>query len=419
MEKSENIKKEVDRLYRELYGKLVASLVSFFQLSKISLAEDIVQDTFYTAIGQWHEKGLPTNPKAWLFRVCKNKTINALRRKDAQYPTFRDNYTEQTDKAKIAQLFLPHQIRDSRLRLLFATCHPNLSPKSQIILTLKTSIGFRMNEIAKALDMKTEAVKKSLTRAKRQLREQKLPLNVPFVLQSRERLNSVHRVLYLLFNEGYSASNGASLIRRELCLEATRLLKALLGEPHISNADTQALYALMLFNIARFDSRVDQYGIPVELESQDRSQWDQEIIRSGIVHFNEARKATTWSSYHLEAGIASLHCSAASFQDTRWDAVLGLYNRLLQLNSGAHIQLNRSIALFYSGNRGKAIDEVEKLKGMEHHHLYFATLAKMYALMGEEKKAIDYYLDALSLTQLEVARTFIQDKIRMLKGTFD
>ncbi len=417
MENKEDIKREVDRLYREHYGKLVASLVSFFRLSEIEWAEDIVQDTFYGALDNWSKKGLPRDSVSWLFKVCKNKTINALRRKGTYYAPWRDTHFPLEDRTKLDQIFLPGEIKDNQLRLLFATCHPSLSPKSQIILTLKTSIGFQVHEIARALDMKLEAVKKNLTRTKQQIRLQNLPLRVPYALHSRERLNSVHRVLYLIFNEGYSASSGKVLIRKELCLEAIRLLRELLEEKQIFNADTQALYALMLFNIARFDTRTDTCGIPIELEYQERSRWDGKLIRSGIKHFNAARKGEPWSTYHLQAAISSLHCTADSFQNTQWKIILGLYDRLLVLNPAPIVQMNRGIALFYSGKTEEALDIIKKLEGLEHHHLYFATLAKMNLLLNRREEALDHYLDALSRTKVEAEKEFLQRKILGLQST--
>ncbi len=381
----------------------------------MSLVEDIVQDSFYAALDDWPKKGVPDNPTAWLFRVCKNKTINALRRKDMRHPAFYDFYAKQNEKAKIDQLFMPHQIKDNQLRLLFATCHPSLAPKSQIILTLKTCAGFRIVEIATALDMKVEAVKKNLSRAKQRLTVQNLPLKVPYALQSRERLHTVHQVLYLIFNEGYSASQGAFLIRTELCLEATRLVRSLLEEDRIPNSDTYALYALMLFNCARLDARTNEDGIAIELEHQDRSLWDYKMIELAIAYFNKARKAPVWSNYHLEAGIASLHCTAQSFEATPWQHIVRLYDRLLKRNRSPLVQMNRYIALFYEGKQQEALLGVQQLNGLGENHLYHATLGMMFAVLQQHQAAIDAYLDALAVTKLAVEKVFIEAKIRALK----
>ncbi len=410
-----NIQQEVDQLYRLYYGKLVASLVSFFQLSEINLAEDIVQDTFYAALKNWSENGLPKQTPAWLFKVCKNKTINAIQKKSTRYSELSEHHLAPSRSQRLAQLFLPHEIKDSQLRLLFATCHPILSVKAQIILTLKTSIGFHTTEIAKALNMELATVKKGLSRAKQKLKDQNIPFKVPFALQSHERINTVHRILYLIFNEGYSASTGSQLIRKELCLEAMRTLKALLEEPRIGTADTMALYALLLFNSARFEARTDAEGIPILLENQDRSLWDQKTIQVGIRYFNAARKTEKWSSYHYEAGIASLHCTAPSFAETPWNTILTLYEGLSIVNDSTLVLLNRYIALFYSGERKVAMEKVESLKGLEKNHLYFAALGKMHAMENHPRKALDFYLDALGLAKLEVEKRFLQQKIEKLE----
>ncbi len=410
-----NIQKEVDQLYRLYYGKLVASLVSYFELSEINLAEDIVQDTFYAALRNWTKNGVPRQAAGWLFKVCKNKTINAIKREGAYHTRLSDHHLSPFPAQKVARLFLPHEIRDNQLRLLFATCHPALSVKAQIMLTLKTTIGFRTTEIARALHMEMDAVKKTLSRAKKRLKDQNIPFKVPYALQSKERINTVHRILYLIFNEGYSASSGVDLIRKELCLAAIRPLEALLGETKISDYDTEALYSLMLFNVARFESRIDKAGVPISLEDQDRSLWDHETIQIGIHYFNRARKKAAWSSYHYEAGIASLHCTAKHFNETPWNAILTLYEGLSAINDGALVFLNRYIALFYSGEREVAIEQVASLKGLEKNHLYFATLGKMHALQNHCEEALDFYLDALTLAKLEVEKCFIRQKITALK----
>jgi len=424
------ITKEVNRLYRQLYGKMVASLVSFFRLPHIQLAEDVMQDTFETALQHWSKNGLPKDPTAWLFKVCKNKTLNLLKQKRTQNYTDTDQLPE-ANTYQLDQAFLHSEIRDNRLRLLFAACHPNFSRKSSVILILKTLMGFKVPEIAKGLGMQEEAVKKNLTRTKKQIKTAQLPLKVPFIFQSQTRLHTVHEVLYIVFNEGYSASSGDHIIKKELCLEAIRLLKAILDEQKIHTSETQALLALMLFNSARFDSRIDEEGIPITLEQQNRTLWDDVLIGQGIVLFNSIRKHPDWSTYHYEAAIASLHCTASHFEKTPWAAIAGLYTKLAGIQTSSIILLNGYIAQFYAATfpannafaKSELLDQqwhivqaIEELPGLSKNHLYWATLGKFYGALGNYKQGINHYLDAISYTKVAAERTFLKRQITVLQS---
>lgn len=410
---TKEITKEVDRLYRSVSGQLVTSLVSFFKLSNLQLAEDIVQNTFVAALNTWSQKGIPDDPVAWLFKVCKNKTINELKKKKNHFSEYNQSFVN-NHHIQLEQAFLASEIKDNQLRLLFAICHPAFSPKTRIILTLKTLNGFKVQEIAKGLGMKIAAVKKNLSRAKQLIKEKNLPLKVPFIMQSKERLVSVHQILYLIFNEGYSASSGGVIIRKELCLEAIKLTSTLLEEHKIANEETQALFALMLFNIARFEARTNLEGDLVELEKQDRSLWDQELINQGIKHFNVSRKASSWSTYHFEAAIASLHCTAKSFSDTNWHVILRLYDDLFKINPSPFVALNRNIALFYTGKAEEAYVAISEIKGLETHHFYHATLAKICSVLTKNEAALNHYLEALKYTKIDTEKRFIKEKIDAL-----
>ena len=267
-----NLESKLGQLYRENFGKMVTALVSYFGLQNLAQAEDIVQETFVSAFRNWEKQGIPDNPLAWLYKVCKNKVINELNKKTHQTEL---NYFQLNSKDTVSyhidQLFLDTEIKDNQLRLLFACCHPVLSQKAQIILTLKSLAGFKVDEIARGMMMNEEAVAKMLVRTRKILKDNNIQLKVPFLLQSVPRLDAVHKTLYLIFNEGYSASSGNEFIRKDLCLEALKLCKSLLNVPEISNSETQALFSLMVFNIARFDARIGSKGEMIELELQDRN----------------------------------------------------------------------------------------------------------------------------------------------------
>ncbi|MEL6923087.1 MAG: sigma-70 family RNA polymerase sigma factor [Bacteroidota bacterium] len=415
---TDTIAQQIDQLYRQHAGALMTSLVSYFNLSNLSLAEDIVQNTFVAALENWSTQGIPEQPKAWLFRVCKNKALNHLKRQQH----FRDQVLPNTQTAtapeisgrvfaKLDNAFLDYEIKDNQLRLLFAISHPDFAPKSSIILTLKTLAGFRLQEIASGLGMQTEAVKKNLQRTRQQIRKNNMPLRVPFLLQSKKRLQRVHQVLYLMFNESYHSNTGTAVIRHELCVQALRLTRALLDEPRIATADTRALFALMLFNVARFHARLNEQNQLVELAQQNRQLWDAALIDEAIRHFNRSRKSDHWSRYHYEAGIASLHCTATTFDTTNWKAIVQLYDQLYQLQPNPFVQLNRCIALHYAGQTRQALQTLQKLKALGTNALYWTTLGELHAQLAEKEKAIDHFLTALQFATTDVAKAGIKRKI--------
>ncbi len=411
-----SIQQEVSRLYQAHAGALLASLLSYFKLSQMEMAEDVVQDTFEAAWLDWSKKGLPDHPKAWLFKVCKNKALKAMQRKSYQDRRYGSTPPERGGAAALDRAFLPHEIADTQLRLLFATCHPDLSPKARIMLTLKTQAGFKTEEIAKGLGMQAEAVKRQLSRCRAFLRERNIPLKVPFLLQSQPRLNSVHQVLYLLFNEGYYASGGEVGIRKELCWEALRLTRTLLDTPKIARGDTYALFALMLFHSARMEARLGANGIMIDLENQDRKLWDRALIQSGIHFFNQAEASAGWSRYHGEAAIASLHCTSASFAKTPWASILKIYDRLLELEDSPFTRFNRCIALFYGGEPEKAVQELRQLAPGPDPVLYEASLAKLYGVMGQKERSREHYRRAMAYAFSPFERRAIREKLEKLGG---
>jgi RNA polymerase sigma factor (sigma-70 family) len=405
---------EIDKLYRELYSKMVSSLISYFGLKNFALAEDIVQETFVTAMDKWAVEGMPDDPQAWLFQVCKNKTINALQKPSTKIMEGMQLQDAGILDSRLEHLFLDHEIKDNQLRLLFACCHPTLSPKAQLILILKNLCGLKVTEIARALLMTDDAVMKSLTRSKQTLSTENVSLYVPFLMRSHDRLNIVHTSLYLMFNEGYSASQGNDLIRSDLCIESIRLVKTILDIPEIRNHDTYALFSLMCFHSARFDARLGTEGEIIELEHQDRSKWDKELIKLGVHYFKEAYNTNKTSRFVLEAAIASVHSIAKKFEQTNWPVIVGLYDRLTELQSTPFIDLNRAVALYYARGPQEALNALENsrhLSWLKNYYLYYATLGKIYIALNQNSKAVSNYEKALSLTTLKAEQDFLQKKI--------
>ncbi len=413
----QHLELELEKLFREHYGKLVTSLISYFGLKEIATAEDIVQETFLAAAESW-ERVLPDKPSAWLYRVCKNKTINYLKKQANHHVRSRSIYESPTHfEQQIDHLLLDHELKESKLRVMFALCHPIISERTQVMLILKIIGGFSVDQIRIVFGLEKEAVKKILSRGKRKIRDHGITLHTPFLFQLKSRLRSVQRALYIIFNEGYRASTGDSVINKSFCKEAIFLTDMLIREGG-TDPSNNALMALMLFNIARFDARIAETGEIIDLEHQNRQLWDQEVIGWAIEQLRMARKGRVLTSYHLEAGISSLHCLASSFQETQWCLIVAYYNTLQRLNPSAFVQLNRCIALSYCASPEAAIAEMNRLD-LEHllkgYYLFYVTMGKLLIRMGEPERAEEYLQQGVLLSNLEQEKNYIQKLIETMK----
>jgi RNA polymerase sigma-70 factor (ECF subfamily) len=315
--------------------------------------------------------------------------------------------------ADAAPVFSDEEIKDDQLRLIFACCHPALTPESQIALTLKLLCGFNVEEIARAFLASTETIAKRLTRARERLRTNAVPFEIPSGPELKPRLDSVLDVLYLLFNEGYNASHGEDLIRRDLGEEAIRLTTLLAEHSAGNTPKTQALLALLLFQAARFSARTDSVGEILLLQDQDRSVWDRQKISRAFYHLERASSGAA-SEFHLQAGIAASHCAAESYQATDWQKILLLYDLLLELNDSPIIALNRAVAL--ARVRGaqaglSALDEIKNPKPLENYYLLYAVRGDLESELGQHAEARKNYQHALRLTSVPAERNFLKKKL--------
>lgn len=403
-------------LFRENAGKMTAVLSRLFGLSNLDLVRDIIQDSFETALTQWRFSGVPENPSGWLMQVAKNKALNALKKEKTRKQT-PSTFLPSVDEGFEIQfdfLLSQHEIKDSQLRLLFACCHPGLSVKNQIIVTLSILCGFGNPEIAHALLMQEEAVKKALARSKESLRELDQILQTRIITQLDDRIRTVQTVLYLLFNEGYKTTRGEEAINKELCFEAIRLAKLLEEE----NTETNALLALMFFNLSRFSARINVSEEVLSLEEQDRSQWNKAFIEEGYHYLNRAIPGETLSRFHIEAIIASLHCSAATFAETNWEKIAWLYRQLEVIAPSPLVTLNRVIAESYLSSAGsiQALEELEGKPEMDGNFLVPATKGDIYKRRGENREAIQSFEKAFALALSPVDKKFLKKKITALQA---
>jgi RNA polymerase sigma-70 factor (ECF subfamily) len=324
-------------------------------------------------------------------RIAKNKVLDALRRDTIGRRVLGEwSATRPTHEEGLDELFLDSEIEDSQLRMMFACCHPRLARENQLALTLKALCGFGNSEIARALLVGEETIKKRLQRATRDLIDHHVTLDPPSVGELAGRLDGVHQALYLLFNEGYSSSEGEMAIRADLCEEAVRLCHLLCSQRQFGTPPTHALMALMLFHAARLDARLDQRGSVLLMEEQDRDRWDHRLIRRAADFLDQSAEGTVISPFHLEAAIAFHHCTARSYAETDWPAILRLYDALLAIHRSPVYLLNRAIvvAQIEGPHAGiAALDEAGQDPALRHYHLFDATLGELHRRAGDLTRA--------------------------------
>ena len=393
-------------LFRSEYQKIIAVLCHYFGFERIEAAEDIASDTFLTAAETWGIKGLPDNPKAWLYTVARNKATDYLRRgsrlkqKIAEGIVAEDNYEAEIDLSD-------QNISDSQLQMMFAVCHPVLPAEAQIALALRILCGFGIDEIAEAFLSNKETINKRLFRAKEKLREQKVKIVFPEPADIVNRLGIVLKTLYLLFNEGYYSSCQSTTLRKDLCLEAMRLNYLLIENKQTNLPEVNALLSLMCFHASRFDARVDEHGEMIRYDDQDRMLWNDDLIVKGRYYLNLAsKKGNDAGKYHIEAAIAYWHTVKTDTIE-KWENILMLYNRLLIVAYSPAAALNRAYALAKVKGKENAIVEAEKLK-LDTNHLYHVLLGYLYTGV-DRKKAVSHLQTALKLPKTAT------DKSRIMK----
>ncbi len=399
----------IHHLFRAEYRKIVSVLNKLFGLDYIEIAEDIVSDVFLLATETWGLKGMPENPTAWLYAVAKNKARDYVKRDALFKQKIAPQIKYATSSAGEIEIDLSEKnITDSQLQMLFAVCHPYISAESQIALSLRILCGFGIDEIANAFLTNKETINKRLFRAKEKLRNHNVKIEFPAKVEVNNRLETVLITLYLLFNEGYYSESRDSILREGLCLEAMRLTYLLIENDKTNQPAVNALFSLMCFHSSRFAARKDENGEIILYEDQDESLWNEELINKGIYHLNQASIGDKISKYHLEAGIAYWHTQKAGTKE-KWENILQLYNRLLQIEYSPIAALNRTFALSKANGKAKAIIEAEKLQ-LTTNHYYFTLLGELYRDTDREKAKINFE-KALSIAKTLTDKKVIQKKI--------
>lgn len=407
----------VEHLFRHESGKMVATLTRIFGVEHLSLAEDVVQEALARALQTWPFYGVPKNPAGWIMRASRNLALDVVRREKV----FRNkeaeiiHLMEGQSPAPDAAVFPDEGILDDRLRMMFVCCHPAILPEAQVALALKTLCGFSVTEISRAFLTTDAGIAKRLTRAKQKIRDAGIRFEIPEGEELTRRLDGVLQSLYLLFNEGYKASSGDSLIREDLCREAIRLTALLVEHPAGNRPKTHALLALMLLNAARLPTRVDGEGNLLLLKDQDRARWDQPLIAQGMFHLARSAAGEELSEYHLQAGIAACHCAAEDYVSTDWRQILSLYDRLVELDGSPVIALNRAIVVANINGSEAGLDAVASIQGrekLESYYLLYAVLGEFEAQMNDPLAAAGYFRKSLQLAETKSEQQFLSKRFR-------
>ena len=420
---SPEVTRLVDHLFRREAGRLVAILTRHFGIAHLHLAEDVVQDALVKAMQTWPFTGVPQNPSAWLLQTAKNRALDQTRRasvwrgKQLELSPQVEDYLQAALEAPAPRF--EEEIRDSQLRMMFVCCHPGLPPEAQVALTLKTLCGFGESEIAAAFLTGEAAMTKRLVRARQYLREQAVAIELPVAAELAPRVERVLQVLYLLFNEGYKASRGDSLLRADLCDEAIRLAELLMAHPLGDRPATHALLALMYFGAARLPARLDDTGGLLVLAEQDRGRWDQSRIGRGMRHLELSGAGPVVGRYHLEAGIAACHCLALDFAATDWQRIVGLFDQLLRLDDSPLVALNRTVAVAQADGPVAGLHALAAIKGratLEDYHLYHAVAGQLLFDAGRADHAAVRFRRGLELAKLPAERALLEKRLRQCPG---
>jgi RNA polymerase sigma-70 factor, ECF subfamily len=409
--------KAVETLYRADWGRIVATLIRL--IGDFDLAEECAQEAFAAAVDQWEASGVPDAPRAWIIQTARHKAIDRIRRQGR----YAEKLALYTSSGMAPEMVEPDydtsEIPDDRLRLIFTCCHPALALEVQVPLTLRTLCGLETDEIARAFLVSPTTMAQRLVRAKHKIRDAKIPYIVPETKDMAGRVEAVLTVIYLVFNEGYAATRGTSLLRTDLCAEAIRLgrlVVSLMGAR--APAEAKGLVALMLLHDARREARMDEAGDIVVLEEQDRSLWNRDQIAEALPLVEQALRGAP-GPFSVQAAIAAVHCQAARPEDTDWAQIVALYDELAQLQPSPIVSLNRAVAMaMMEGPRTGLvlIDELSAANDLDNYHLLHAARADLLRRLGLGEEAAKDYRRALELATNESERRYLERRLREVQA---
>jgi RNA polymerase sigma-70 factor (ECF subfamily) len=410
----------LDQVFREEYGRIIATLIRIS--GSFDLAEEALQESFASAVAHWNQDELPRNPAAWLTTVAHRKLLDVVRRektraeKEPELQYELERLQDYDDPTLVNETV---EYPDDRLRLIFTCCHPSLSREAQVALTLRTLGGLTTVEIARAFLVPEPTMAQRLVRAKSKIRLARIPYEIPSLELLTDRLAAVQAVIYLIFNEGYTATGGDNLIRTDLCAEAIRLARVLC-DLMPNEAENIGLLALMLLQDSRREARINDRGELVLLEDQDRSSWDRKKIQQGIRLVERVLPLGRVGNYQIQAAIAAVHSEAEAASETDWPQIVALYQELMRVNSSPIVALNHAVAVAMSGavTKGLALmDQANTAGKLEHYYLYHASRADLLRRLHRKEEATTAYRRALALATNQVEQQYLRGRLREVSET--
>ena len=411
---SAEIRACAEAVFRREHGRIIAGLIRL--CGSFDRAEEAMQEAFVAALASWTIRGIPTNPAAWITTTAYRKLIDARRRervrREKQADLEQESISAASEQSDDPERELS-SMADDRLSLIFTCCHPALNREAQIALTLRTLGGLSTGEIARAFLVPEPTLAQRLVRAKRKIQDARIPYQVPAADALAERRAAAQAVVYLIFNEGYLAAAGDALIRRELCAEAIRLAR-MLCEIDAGEPENHGLLALMLLHDSRRRARVDEAGMLVTLDEQDRSLWDREQIREGLRLIDQALPRGSVGTYQLQAAIAALHAEAETADHTDWPQIAALYGELARIDPNPVVLLNRAVAIGMGDGPEQGLALIDQLPELDKYHLLHAARADMLRRIGTRAAAATAYRRALALTTNMVEHAYLRRRLAAL-----
>ena len=413
MNENPDVRRAVDSVYRSDSRRILATLIRL--LGDFDLAEEAMHDAFVSAMDVWSREGVPGNPRAWLISAGRFRGIDALRRRSRSESAMVELLARAEQNSPAASDRTDEELEDDRLRLIFTCCHPALAPDAQVALTLREVCGLTTEEIARSYFTKPSAVAQRIVRAKSKIREARIPYELPPRSQLSERLDTVLHTVYLVFNEGYSASSGESVTRHDLSGEAIRLARLIVEL--MPDTEAMGLLGLMLLQESRRAARTDDSGEIVLLDDQDRSLWDRDAIAEGMSWVERAVKSRRFGPYTIQGAIAAVHARAGSPGDTDRDRIVALYDVLLHVDPSPVVELNRAVAIAMRDGPASGLTLIDALleRGDLHeYHFAYTARAELLSRIGRVKEAREAYAIALGLTRQDPERRLIDRRIALL-----
>ncbi len=411
---------EINHLFRKESGIMVSVLTKIFGLEHYDLAQDVVQHSLLSALESWKFHGIPENPKAWLYRVAKNKAIDVIRKKrpecnfdfsDSEHVLLNSEYSLSVTMEKFWDT---KNLKDDFLAMMYACCHPELTPINQVAFILKSLCGFSTKEIAKTFLTSEEVISKRLHRTKEYFRGNNIYPKIPSKNELKSKNKTILSCIYLMFNEGYNSTHSEDLIRKDLITQCIRLLDVLLDNPLTKSPEASALMALVLFHSARLDSRISSRGDLVLLAQQNRDDWDTRLITMGMEYLNKSASGEELSVYHIEAAIAYEHCKAKNYSETNWQKIIEYYELLGKVSPSVLIELNKCAAILEYNGAEKAKEELQKIsdnKLLDSYYLYHALESEIFVRLGDINNAITHLKKAEKLTQSKLEKKLLNQKL--------